>query len=240
MSDEEKLRQEAARRLERRRRKLENANERLSLITGQPASSIRLDDSYAVDSSSADHSAGTLPDPMTTFTRVLDHQTIANGSLPSDRNAMNRILPDKDDNVPDPPLEALVRNPLQSSPSHSQKTPASPVSNLVWILLAAVSFVLLQCEYGHFIGHSIWTLFLLTICSLAVINKIEVGSTAGSIISTVLVLAGLKPTIVKMVIKSVEVAVTVQRYFVVYFTTFLVMYQLYDYFVVQKEEIDNS
>ena len=34
MSDEEKLRQEAARRLERRRRKLENASERLSLITG--------------------------------------------------------------------------------------------------------------------------------------------------------------------------------------------------------------
>jgi len=230
MSDEDKLRQEAARRLERRRRKLENASERLSLITGQPASSIRLDDSFAIDSSAAD--------PMSTF----DHQIITNGSLPSSNiNAVNRILPSQEDNVPDPPLETLVRNPLQSSPSHSQTTAAcSPVSNLVWILLAVVSFSFLQFGYGHFIGHSIWTLFLLTICSLAVLNRIEVGSTAGSIISTVLVLAGLKPTIVKMVIKSVEVVVTLHRYFVVYFTTFLVMHQFYNYFFVQKEEVDNS
>ena len=49
MSEEEKLREEAARRLARRRRKMENASERLSMITGQPAESIRLIDSYSID-----------------------------------------------------------------------------------------------------------------------------------------------------------------------------------------------
>ena len=50
MSDEEKLRVEAAKRLERRRKKMENASTRLALITGQPESTIKLNDSYTIDS----------------------------------------------------------------------------------------------------------------------------------------------------------------------------------------------
>ena len=50
MSDEEKLREEAAKRLERRRRKMENASQRLPMITGQPESSIKLNDSFTIDS----------------------------------------------------------------------------------------------------------------------------------------------------------------------------------------------
>ena len=50
MSDEEKLREEAAKRLERRRRKMENATQRLAMITGQPESTIKLNDSFTIDS----------------------------------------------------------------------------------------------------------------------------------------------------------------------------------------------
>ena len=40
INDEERLRQEAARRLERRRRKMLNPEERLARITGRPVSSV--------------------------------------------------------------------------------------------------------------------------------------------------------------------------------------------------------
>lgn len=131
-------------------------------------------------------------------------------------------------NDEDPPLETLVRDDI------SPVTTKQPLPNYVWIFLAWISFILLESGHGYVVGHSAITIFLLTVASLFVLNRIEIGSTVGSIISTVLILCGLRASLVKLIIKSAEFIITVNKYFIVYFTSFLLTFQLYN-FVISKE-----
>jgi hypothetical protein len=235
MSDEEKLREEAARRLERRRRKMENATQRLAMITGLPESSINLNDSYCIDSpASSLNSSRSLADaPSNQFSSLLaDSDLSLNGLLSSEEHQHKRLYAKpviKADETPDPPLETLVRED-----SASIVQPREPISNYFWIILALVSFILLESGHGYLVGHSMLTLFSLTVGSLFFLNRIQTNSTVGSVVSTVLILCGLKASLVKLIIKTAEVVVTVNKYFVVYFTTFLLVFQIYQFAITNQ------
>eukprot|EP00088_Acartia_fossae_P033845 TRINITY_DN3470_c0_g1_i1.p1 TRINITY_DN3470_c0_g1~~TRINITY_DN3470_c0_g1_i1.p1 ORF type:complete len:268 (+),score=36.42 TRINITY_DN3470_c0_g1_i1:58-861(+) len=267
MSEEEKLREEAARRLARRRRKMENASERLSMITGQPAESIRLIDSYSIDpredmnrelkSSPSLTESNTENGLLSNYSNSIstrltescdDSARVSTPSSPlasqrsAARGSRSRVEV-HDSSTPDPPLEALLPSSSAAQvPASSLASPApEPVSNLIWILLAIVTFLVLQSEYSYTIGHSMFPLFILTVITLFLTGRMRIDSTVGSVISTVLVLCGLKASLAKWIIKTAEFGLTVHKYFVVFLATFLVVFQLYHHvlvpYLIQGKEI---
>lgn len=145
----------------------------------------------------------------------------------------------RNDTPSDPPLEALLASdpPLETlvrDEARNPLPPSKPISNYIWIILALVSLGLLESGHGYVVGDSCLTLFILTVTSLFFINRIEISSTVGSIVSTVLILCGLRASLVKWIIKSVEFVIAVNQFFVVYFTTFLIAFQLYHWFIKNK------
>jgi len=220
MSDEEKLRVEAAKRLERRRKKMENASTRLALITGQPESTIKLNDSYTIDSPASTSFVTPAAQSVEITTNEFQNGFVPSEIVERNRTVVRTVIPNNDE---DPPLETLAREdiPLKSI------TPILPLPNYIWIFLAWISFILLESGHGYVIGHSAITIFILTVASLFLLNRINMGSSVGSIISTVLILCGLRASLVKLIIKSAEVIITVNKYFIVYFTTFLLTCQFY-------------
>jgi len=219
MTEEERLRAEAAKRMARRRRKLENAEERLAKITGQPVGSIVTSgDCFSSPVSSLPSSPDEgMRDPFSMLTE---------GTLTT--------TPPSPGSAPDPPLENLVRSLTGGDgssiggSSSSAATVAAPVSNLVWVGLAFFTFLILQFGHGDYIMNSLAVPFVLLLLSLWMLGRLPLTNSAvGSIVSAVLVLCGLKPGIVQFFINSAQVGFTVARLFSLYLTSFILLHALY-------------
>jgi len=207
MTDEERLRAEANKRMERRRRKMESAEDRLARITGQPASS-RSDASFGSPVSSLLSSPGSpvfSDDSLTTEPF---------GSV----SPLNR-------DATDPPLENLSRSPLRDAGAGPRVEPVIPCSNLVWVAQAAVTVAFLKFGYGDYIGNSVFPMFILLVITLLAIRRLSFSSTAGGLISAALMLCGLSPKLVQTFIQSFEVMTGAWRYLALYLTSFILLHQ---------------
>ncbi|XP_023328833.1 uncharacterized protein LOC111701672 [Eurytemora carolleeae] len=229
MTEEEKLRAEAARRMERRRRKLENAEERLAKITGQPIHSIDTDPSDVAagfpDLAAALPNSG-LVSPFSDLSELIGGgepvtRFRGSSSRPPPRGTISSIQ----DAAPDPPLDNLVRDPLRSGVAKS--APLPEVSSLIWVLQALLTFTLLQSGFGGYILNSVLLPFLLLLVSLYTLGRIHLASSVGSIVSAVLVLCGLRPTLAHFLIRSIEIGISVSRLFCLYLTTIIILQQLH-------------
>jgi len=129
MSDEdcERLREEAAKRLERRRRKMQSCEDRLAIITGQPTSANNNVD--LVSQTDGSPTTPQTPDPVDELVPTTPHtpdavdelvvstQTIdaipPNGRMKYDPSSPIRGAPSRIyESVPDPPLDELERSPF--------------------------------------------------------------------------------------------------------------------------------
>ena len=113
MSDEDRLREAAAKRLERRRRKMESAEERLAKITGQPVATAQPIESAA--DQPIDAAAGQPDEDVD----GRDGATSANGDIVGHLDPSPSVVPEPVPRflqpVPDPPLEHLERVPSLNS-----------------------------------------------------------------------------------------------------------------------------
>lgn len=191
MAEEDRMREEAARRMERRRKKMENSEERLAKITGQPV--------------------GSGPRVSLDLPSLSYYEIASNGiALPashSDGTGNHRFLAD------DPPLEHLVRSAEPAAAS-----PAKQCSNLVWVLLAACVFFLLQSPWAYFLSQSAVLPFLLTFISLCVTGHISLqpSSAVSSLVSAALQLCGLNPKLVRGLLTGLAALRSLLSCFTVY------------------------
>ena len=162
MTDEEKLRQEAAKRLERRKRKMMSPEERLAKITGRP-----------VEQSPPSPIESPMPNG------------VANEEIPTTTYTSSS-------NVDDPPLENLTRDPFTAETptaegeflsnilggQSNQTSYIDPVqfSYSIWPMLAIAVRVLLETDYSWILGNNMLTPFVLMITILITLGYLSVAN----------------------------------------------------------------
>lgn len=218
MSDEDRLREEAARRAERRRKKLEQGEERLARITGQPVGSgprVSLDlpnlSYYEMPSSSGSDLQQYSPTEAAT-----DNFRWLAGE--------------------DPPLEQLVRPEHVPTAGPDTPSPPPPVarsnqcSHLVWVSLAILSYLILQTSSAHYLSNSAILPFLLTFFSLCVSGHISLqsSSAASSLISAALMLCGLNPKVVSFLLSSLATVRSLSSCFAVYLLSLILTHVVWE------------
>ena len=158
LSEEEKLRQEASRRMERRKRKMMSPEERLAKITGRPVEPVAL-------MSDVVSSGGTVPpaevapavreeddpplenltrDPFTADTPTMEGEFLTN------------ILGGQANTTP-------VSDPVQFSQS-------------VWVFLAVAVRLLLETEFSWVVGHNMVGPFIVMISILITTRYLDIAS----------------------------------------------------------------
>jgi len=220
LEEEARLRDEAARRLERRRRKMQTSEERLSKITGQPVSA---------------SSAGTpSPDPASPMPSP-------NGRAPPLFDSPpNPLLPL--DPVPDPPLEDLERDPFSQNRDLDGGMDANMFNNLmmgnsaggagvksevkvytvVWVILAACTRLLLQSPYSHLVADNIVVPFLLLLTGLILTRVVDLRNLqSSSLITAALVLCGVKADRVALLTQFLHASRLLVYCFSIYLFSFI-------------------
>ena len=178
-TEEERLRQQAQQRLERRRRKMQSPEERLALITGRP---LQADTNTsplpvtveAVEAVEAVGTVGTMTaedPPLETLTRdIRPEGRLRPGSSSAETDLLSSLLVSGGEVSAD------------TKPGETQ----SQLASLVWVMLALVVRITLETEYSFVIGHNIFLPFALSLSvmmSLGYINLSLNTSTGSTILS---------------------------------------------------------
>ena len=177
-TEEERLRQQAQQRLERRRRKMQSPEERLAKITGRPvepalATSSDLTSPPALPVSAGCPSVGTMTaedPPLETLTREQRPASLLRQGSSQEADLLSSLLGSSGAEGSDP----------------RQADTKTQLTDLVWVLLAVVVRLLLDTEYSAFIGHNIFLPFALSLSlmmSLGYINLSLATSTGSTILS---------------------------------------------------------
>ena len=175
-TEEERLRQQAQQRLERRRRKMQSPEERLALITGRP---LQADTNTSplpvtVEAVEAVGTVGTMTaedPPLETLTRdIRPEGRLRPGSSSAETDLLSSLLVSGGEVSAD------------TKPGETQ----SQLASLVWVMLALVVRITLETEYSFVIGHNIFLPFALSLSvmmSLGYINLSLNTSTGSTILS---------------------------------------------------------
>ena len=154
---EERLRQQALARQERRRRRLQSPEERLALITGRPVEETR----ESVTSSTAEDP------PLETLTREVRPPGLAPTSS-------------VEGNV----LASLLGGETSSEAAGLQSPASCELSDWVWVMLGLVVRITLETEYSVVIGHNVFIPFALTVSLCCSLGFLKVApSTSSTILS---------------------------------------------------------
>ena len=174
LTDEERLRQQAQQRLERRRRKMQSPEERLAIITGRPVESST---DTVVDSLSS--SVGTTVGTMTADDPPLE--TLTRDSRP------DRLLGQGSSSAETDLLSSLLGSGGEAGGADTKPGETkSQLTDVVWVILALLVRIILDTEYSAFIGHNIFLPFALSLSvmmSLGYINIALNTSTGSTILS---------------------------------------------------------
>ena len=178
-TEEERLRQQAQQRLERRRRKMQSPEESLAKITGRPvepavATSSDLTSPPALPVSAGCPSVGTMTaedPPLETLTRDQRPNSLLRQGSSQEADLLSSLLGSCG---------------AEGSADPRQADTKTQLTDLVWVLLAVVVRLLLDTEYSAFIGHNIFLPFALSLSlmmSLGYINLSLATSTGSTILS---------------------------------------------------------
>ena len=153
ISDEERMRQEAAKRMERRKRKMMSPEERLAKITGRPVEEVS---------------------PI--FDVVPSSESISTPDVPS------VTVSSSTQSVDDPPLEHLTRDPFTADTPTMEgefltnmlggqagsSPPSDPVkySQSIWLYLALAVRLLLETQYSWILGNNMVAPFIVMVSIL--------------------------------------------------------------------------
>ena len=162
ITEEERLRQEAAKRLERRKRKMMSPEERLAKITGRPVES--------VSPVSEGVSSGVI--------------TPAPGDAPPPNISSSAPVED------DPPLEHLTRDPFTADTptmegefltnmlggQSGSSPPSDPVkfSHSIWLFLALAVRLLLETEFSWILGNNMVAPFIMMVSVLVTTGYLSI------------------------------------------------------------------
>ena len=177
LNDEDKLRQEAARRLERRRRKMLNPEERLAKITGRPVPA------------SPPSSSPSSPSVETDSSVVQGEQMISTSTSPADDPPLETLTRDAFSNFLTTPGSSSETGDMLSSLMSGQQTGAaagqhSRLNDVVWVMLAVLVKLVLDTEFAPYIAHNCVLPFILTLASLYLLGLVTAPqSTASSLLS---------------------------------------------------------
>ena len=165
ITEEERLRQEAAKRLERRKRKMMSPEERLAKITGRPVEPVS-------PVSEVVSSGETIPTP--------GDAPFANISLSA---------PPVED---DPPLEHLTRDPFTADTPTMEgefltsmlggqagsSPPSDPVkfSHSIWLFLALAVRLLLETEFSWILGNNMVAPFIVMVSILVTTGYLSIAN----------------------------------------------------------------
>ena len=173
LNDEDKLRQEAARRLERRRRKMLNPEERLAKITGRPVPA----------------SPPSSPSVETDSSVVQGEQMISTSTSPADDPPLETLTRDAFSNFLTTPGSSSETGDMLSSLMSGHQTGAaagqhSRLNDVVWVMLAVLVRLVLDTEFAPYIAHNCVLPFILTLASLYLLGLVTAPqSTASSLLS---------------------------------------------------------
>ena len=177
-TEEERLRQQAQQRLERRRRKMQSPEERLAKITGRPVEPVvatsDLTSPPALPVSAGCPSVGTMTaedPPLETLTREQRPASLLRQGSSQEADLLSSLL---------------GSSGAEGSADPRQADSKTQLTDLVWVLLAVVVRLLLDTEYSAFIGHNIFLPFALSLSlmmSLGYINLSLATSTGSTILS---------------------------------------------------------
>ena len=164
ITEEERLRQEAAKRLERRRKKMMSPEERLAKITGRPV------------------------EPVSPVSEVVSSgETILTpGGAPS--ASISSSAPVEDD----PPLEHLTRDPFTADTPTMEgefltsmlggqagsSPPSDPVkfSHSIWLFLALAVRLLLETEFSWILGNNMVAPFIVMVSILVTTGYLSIAN----------------------------------------------------------------
>ena len=153
ISDEERMRQEAAKRMERRKRKMMSPEERLAKITGRPVEEV---------------------------SPILD--VVTSGESISTTDVPSVTVSSSTQSVDDPPLEHLTRDPFTADTPTMEgefltnmlggqagsSPPSDPVkySQSIWLYLALAVRLLLETQYSWILGNNMLAPFIVMVSIL--------------------------------------------------------------------------
>ena len=153
ISDEERMRQEAAKRMERRKRKMMSPEERLAKITGRPVEEV---------------------------SPILD--VVPSGESISTTDVPSVTVSSSTQSVDDPPLEHLTRDPFTADTPTMEgefltnmlggqagsSPPSDPVkySQSIWLYLALAVRLLLETQYSWILGNNMLAPFIVMVSIL--------------------------------------------------------------------------
>ena len=158
--DEDRLRQQAQQRLERRKRRLQSPEERLALITGRP-----------VEAESRERESTAEDPPLELLTRG----TQAGGQGGGQGGCQGADL-----------LANLLAGTEAASQAGGHQLPgdSQQVSGLVWVMLGLLVRITLETEYSGLIGHNVFLPFALTLSLLISLGHVNITpSTSSTILS---------------------------------------------------------
>jgi len=165
LSEEDKMRQEATRRMERRKRKMMSPEERLAKITGRPVESI----SPVSGLESAPPTELSLP------------VAIANTVVVEDDPPLENLIRDPftDDN---PTMEGDFLNNILGGQAGTSSTPSDPVkfSQSVWLFLAVAVRLLLETEFSWAVGNNMVAPFIVMTTTLMTTGYLDIANLQAS------------------------------------------------------------
>ena len=153
ISDEERMRQEAAKQMDRRKRKMMSPEERLAKITGRPVEEV---------------------------SPILD--VVTSGESISTTDVPSVTVSSSTQSVDDPPLEHLTRDPFTADTPTMEgefltnmlggqagsSPPSDPVkySQSIWLYLALAVRLLLETQYSRILGNNMLAPFIVMVSIL--------------------------------------------------------------------------
>jgi len=220
-TEEEKLRLEAAKRLERRRRRMMSPEERLAMITGRPVSA---------------PSAADVVDPVPS---QIDSVPVS----PSLRDSSNQA-------GDDPPLENLTRDTLPAETpgmegdllssllgGQASSTPVvDPVqfSHCVWPLLALAVRLLLETDFSWILADNMIAPFFLTVIVLMTTGYLSLANLqTTSLLTAALMLCGVDQRKVVLLTQILHCGRILFQCFSAYLFSFLLCHAVLVYIVDQ-------
>lgn len=216
VSDEDRLREEAARRMERRRRKMMSPEERLAKITGG------------------------LVEPRTEQEVVTSphHEPVVSSSPtlmvedPPLENLIRDPFTSPNTGGEADMLSSLLSGGAGGPASHTQ--PAVQYSLAVWPLLALLVRLTLDTEYSVWVGNSALLPFLLVISGLVITRHLDLSCLQStSLLTAALMLCGVSQARVSLLTRGLHLMVILGRSFSVYFFCFIVSHLFVEQFIDQ-------
>jgi len=206
LSEEDKMRQEAARRMERRKRKMMSPEERLAKITGRPVESIS-PVSYLETAPTEEISAP----PANPFTAVEDDPPL--------ENLIRDPLTDET-----PTIEGDFLSNILGGQASTSSPSSDPVkfSQSVWLFLAMSVRLLLETEFSWAIGNNMVAPFIVMTTTLMTTGYLDMANLqASSLLSAALLLCGVDQRKVTLFTKLLHCSRIVLHSFSIYLAVFL-------------------